>query len=170
MKRGPGFFLSRCRFSKPAGRICRIRREVGEEREKGGGGAEAGRGGTDGGGAAGGGAALITDLDLRGLLNDTLVCFISEFGRTPRLNRFAGRDHWTNAYSIVFAGAGVPGGQVIGESDRDGGYVVSQAYTPEDYAMTVYEKLGLDRSKPLYTSSNRPVHFGHLGEPIRELF
>lgn len=115
-------------------------------------------------------AALITDLDTRGLLDDTLVCFISEFGRTPRLNKFAGRDHWTNAYSIAFAGAGVPGGQIIGESDRDGGYVVSQAYTPEDYATTVYEKLGLDRSKPLYTSANRPVHFGHLGEPIRELF
>ena len=64
----------------------------------------------------------------------------------------------------------VPGGQIIGESDRDGGYVVSQAYTPEDYATSIYEKLGLDRSKPLYTSSNRPVQFGHLGQPIRELF
>jgi len=115
-------------------------------------------------------AALISDLDDRGLLDETLVCFISEFGRTPRLNKFAGRDHWTNAYSIAFAGAGVPGGQVIGESDRDGGYVISHGYTPEDYATTVYEKLGLDRSKPLYTSTNRPVYFGHLGHPISELF
>ncbi len=115
-------------------------------------------------------AALISDLDDRGLLDDTLVCFISEFGRTPRLNKFAGRDHWTGAYSIAFAGAGVPGGQVIGESDRDGGYVVSRAYTPEDYATTIYEKLGLDRSKPLFTPSSRPVFFGHLGRPIPELF
>ena len=115
-------------------------------------------------------AALVTDLDERGLLDETLVCFVTEFGRTPRLNKFAGRDHWTNAYSIAFAGAGVPGGQVIGESDRDGGYVISQAYTPEDYATTIYEKLGIDRSKPLYTSANRPVYFGHLGHPIKELF
>ena len=115
-------------------------------------------------------AALVSDLDDRGLLDETLVCFVSEFGRTPRLNKFAGRDHWTNAYSIAFAGAGVPGGQVIGESDRDGGYVISQAYTPEDYATTVYEKLGIDRSKPLYTSANRPVYFGHLGHPMKELF
>jgi hypothetical protein len=59
---------------------------------------------------------------------------------------------------------------VIGESDRDGGYVISQAYTPEDYATTIYEKLGIDRSKPLYTSANRPVYFGHLGHPMKELF
>jgi hypothetical protein len=115
-------------------------------------------------------AALVTDLDDRGLLDETLVCFVTEFGRTPRLNKFAGRDHWTNAYSIAFAGAGVPGGQVIGESDRDGGYVISHAYTPEDYATTIYEKLGIDRSKPLYTSANRPVYFGHLGHPMKELF
>jgi hypothetical protein len=115
-------------------------------------------------------AALVTDLDDRGLLDETLVCFVTEFGRTPRLNKFAGRDHWTNAYSIAFAGAGIPGGQVIGESDKDGGFVISQAYTPEDYATTVYEKLGIDRSRPLYTPTNRPVYFGHLGNPIRELF
>lgn len=115
-------------------------------------------------------AALISDLDVRGLLDETLVCFVSEFGRTPRLNKFAGRDHWTNAYSIAFAGAKIPGGQIIGESDRDGGYVVSQAYTPEDYATSIYEKLGVDRSKPLFTSANRPVYFGHLGQPIAELF
>lgn len=114
-------------------------------------------------------SALINDLEELGLLEETLVCFVSEFGRTPRLNRFQGRDHWTHAYSAVFAGAGVPGGQVIGQSDRDGGYVTSEAHTPEDYAATIYEKLGIDRGLPLYTSTNRPVYFGHLGEPIREL-
>lgn len=114
-------------------------------------------------------AALVSDLDERGLLAETLVCFVTEFGRTPRLNKFQGRDHWTHAYSIVFAGAGVPGGQVIGTTDRDGGYVTSAAHTPEDYGTTIYEKLGIDRSRPLYTPTNRPVYFGHLGEPIAEL-
>lgn len=115
-------------------------------------------------------AALIEDLDQRGLLAETLVCFVSEFGRTPRLNKFAGRDHWTNAYSIAFAGAGVPGGQVIGRSDKEGGHVTDEPHTPEDYAATIYEKLGIDRTRPLYTSSNRPVFFGHDGEPIAALF
>ncbi len=115
-------------------------------------------------------AALLEDLDQRGLLDETLVCFVTEFGRTPRLNRFQGRDHWTNAYSIAFAGAGVPGGQVIGRSDREGGYVADQPHTPEDYAATIYAKLGIDRQLPLYTANRRPVYFGHEGEPIKELF
>jgi len=115
-------------------------------------------------------AALLQDLDERGLLAETLVCFVTEFGRTPRLNKAQGRDHWPHAYSIAFAGAGVPGGQVIGRSDREGGHVADQPHTPEDYAATIYEKLGIDRSQPLYTASNRPVYFGHAGEPIAELF
>jgi hypothetical protein len=115
-------------------------------------------------------ATLIEDLDQRGLLDETLVCFVTEFGRTPRLNRFQGRDHWTNAYSIVLAGAGVPGGQVIGRTDRDGGDVTDQPHIPEDYAATIYEKLGIDRHRPLFTSSHRPVYFGHAGEAVKELF
>lgn len=111
-------------------------------------------------------SALIADMDTRGLLAETLVCFVSEFGRTPKINKAKGRDHWTHAYSIVFAGAGVPGGQVIGRTDREGGYVTDTPYTPEDYAQTIYAKLGLDRDKPLYTSSNRPVFYGHTGKPI----
>ena len=114
-------------------------------------------------------SALIEDLDQRGLLAETLVCFVSEFGRTPRINPAKGRDHWTNAYSIVFAGAGVRGGQIIGSSDRDGGYVANEPHTPEDYAATIYAKLGIDRGRPLYTSSNRPVYL-HDGEPIAALF
>ena len=114
-------------------------------------------------------SALITDLDERGLLAETLVCFVSEFGRTPKINKARGRDHWTHAYSIVFAGAGVRGGQVIGKTDKQGGYVLDSPYTPEDYASTLYEKLGIDRSKPVHTSSNRPVYFGHAGEPIAGL-
>src|SRR3954454_306867 len=89
-------------------------------------------------------AALIEDMDQRGLLAETLVCFITEFGRTPRLNKFQGRDHWTDAYSIAFAGAGVPGGQIIGSSDKDGGHAATDPQTPESYAATVFEKLGID--------------------------
>jgi hypothetical protein len=114
-------------------------------------------------------AALIQDLDERGLLAETLVCFVTEFGRTPKINQHQGRDHWPHAYSIVFAGAGVPGGQVIGRSDREGGHVAESPYTPEDYAMTIYEKLGIDRDQPLYTPNNRPVFYGHAGKPIAEV-
>lgn len=114
-------------------------------------------------------SALIEDLDRSGLLAETLVCFVTEFGRTPKINKAGGRDHWTHAYSMVFAGAGVRGGQVIGRSDDDGGYVVGKGYTPEDYASTIYAKLGVDRDKPLYTDGNRPIYFGHMGEPIPEL-
>jgi hypothetical protein len=114
-------------------------------------------------------AALVRDLDERGMLDETLVCFVTEFGRTPRLNKFQGRDHWTNAYSMVFAGAGVRGGQVIGKTDRDGGFVVERPFIPEDYASTVYEKLGIDHDRPLYTRENRPVFFSHGGKAIAEL-
>jgi len=115
-------------------------------------------------------SALIEDLDQRGLLDETLVCFVTEFGRTPRLNKSQGRDHHVGAYSIAFAGAGVPGGQIIGRSDREGGNVVDSPYIPENYAASLYEKLGLDRSVPLYTSSNRPVFIGEGFEPIQQLF
>ena len=114
-------------------------------------------------------AALIEDLDQRGLLAETLVCFVTEFGRTPKLNKFQGRDHWTNAYSIAFAGAGVKGGQVIGSTDKDGGTVTNDPWTPEAYAATVFEKLGIDRAKPLYTASDRPVFIGHEADPITPL-
>ncbi len=115
-------------------------------------------------------AALINDMHQRGLLNETLVCFVTEFGRTPKINKYQGRDHWTGAYSIAFAGAGVPGGQIIGSSDKDGGFVANNPHTPEDYAATIYEKLGINRNRPIYTPSNRPIFIAHNGEPIAELF
>ena len=94
-------------------------------------------------------STLIQDMDERGLLEDTLVCFVTEFGRTPKLNKAQGRDHWSRAYSIVMAGAGVPGGQIIGASDRQGAFVTERPYTPDDYAATVYKKLGLNLDKTL---------------------
>jgi hypothetical protein len=115
-------------------------------------------------------AALIEDMEQRGLLDETLVCFVTEFGRTPKINERKGRDHWTHAFSFAFAGAGVPGGQVVGATDRDGGYITSsKAYTIEDYAATVHEKLGIDRSKPLRTPGGRPVYIVKDGHAIPEL-
>ena len=114
-------------------------------------------------------AALIEDMDQRGLLDETLVCFVTEFGRTPMINKAQGRDHWVAAYSIAFAGAGVPGGQVVGATDQQGGQVLESAYTPDDYAATIYKKLGLDLSQPIYTRENRPVLITTEGRPIREV-
>jgi len=114
-------------------------------------------------------AALIEDMHERGLLDETLVCFVTEFGRTPRLNNFQGRDHWTNAYTIAMAGAGVRGGQVIGRTDRDGGFVQDHPYTPNDYAATLYEFLGIDRSRPIFTPDNRPVYLAAEGQFMSEL-
>jgi hypothetical protein len=115
-------------------------------------------------------AALIEDLDQRGLLAETLVCFITEFGRSPQMNRCHGRDHWPQAYSIVFAGAGVPGGQVIGATDRNGGEIVDRPHTPQDYAETIYRKLGIRTGLNLKGPDDRPVNFTDGGQPIPELF
>jgi hypothetical protein len=115
-------------------------------------------------------AALIEDMDQRGLLAETLVIFATEFGRTPRLNKFQGRDHWAHGYSHAFAGAGVPGGQLVGRTDKEGGYVLDRPYRPDDVAASIYAKLGIDRSKPLYTPQNRPVFMAHGGKVIEELF
>jgi hypothetical protein len=115
-------------------------------------------------------AALLDDMQERGLLSETLVCFVTEFGRTPKINKSQGRDHWVHAFSFAFAGAGVRGGQVIGESDKDGGYIASSnAYTIDDYAATIYEKLQLDRHQPIYTPANRPILLARKGNPIPEL-
>ena len=107
----------------------------------------------------------------RGLLKETLVCFVTEFGRTPKVNERQGRDHWVHAFSMVFAGAGVPGGQVVGETDADGAYITSpMAYTVEDYGASVYSKLGIDIKEPIYTPEDRPIFVSKGGRAIPELF
>lgn len=115
-------------------------------------------------------AALIEDMDQRGILAETLVCFVTEFGRSPQMNKCKGRDHWPQAYSIVLAGAGIPGGQVIGATDKQGGEVIDRPHTPEDYAETVYRKLGIDTAQRLRGPGDRPVDFTDGGKPIPELF
>ncbi|MCB1211133.1 MAG: DUF1501 domain-containing protein, partial [Verrucomicrobiales bacterium] len=115
-------------------------------------------------------AALINDLDDRGLLDSTLVVCLGEFGRTPKVNKDAGRDHWPGAMSVVFAGAGVPRGQVVGATDPKGYYAAENIYSPEDFAVSLYTKMGIDPHQVLHTSSGRPVQLVNGGKPIKELF
>jgi hypothetical protein len=114
-------------------------------------------------------AALIEDLDERGMLERTMVIALGEFGRTPKVNKDAGRDHWSNAMSVLFAGGGTPRGQVIGATDRQGYSAVERVLSPENFVSTVYHKLGIDPNKILYTPEGRPTHLVSDPTPIREL-
>ena len=112
---------------------------------------------------------LIADLSQRGLLDTTLVIALGEFGRTPQVNKDGGRDHWSNAMSVLIAGGGIPGGQVVGATDKKGYAAVERVLTPEHFAASIYTKLGIDPNKMLYTPDGRPVHIVSSAEPIREL-
>jgi uncharacterized protein (DUF1501 family) len=114
-------------------------------------------------------SALLDDLGDRGLLDDTLVMVIGEFGRSPKLQGSDGRDHWAACFSGVFAGGGVRGGQAIGNSDKIAAYPASTAYTPDDVGATVYSVLGIDPGSEVRDRQNRPVQLNR-GEPIRALF
>ena len=115
-------------------------------------------------------ATLLRDLDERGLLDTTLVVMLGEFGRTPKVNSRAGRDHWSNAMSVLMAGAGCPGGLVIGATDRAGYSAVERVLSPENFASTIYRKLGIDPDKVYYTPQGRPTHLVSDPTPIAELF
>ncbi|HBJ36324.1 MAG TPA: DUF1501 domain-containing protein [Planctomycetaceae bacterium] len=115
-------------------------------------------------------SALINDLDQRGLLEDTLVLAMGEFGRTPKVNDKAGRDHWGRAGSMLWAGAGVGRGQVIGATDKNGAFVTDRPVGPADVAWTVYDSLGIDPAKELLTPEGRPVSILAEGATITELF
>jgi uncharacterized protein (DUF1501 family) len=118
-------------------------------------------------------AALIDDLASDGLLDDTLVAVLGEFGRTPRVSLLPGspipgRDHWAAAYSGLFAGAGVKGGQVIGRSDRIGAFPIDSPFTPYDVGATIYHVLGLDPATEVRDAVNRPWRL-NSGQIIRPL-
>lgn len=115
-------------------------------------------------------SALILDLDQRGLLDDTLVLTMGEFGRTPKVNDKAGRDHWGRAGSMLWAGAGVARGRVIGATDKNGAFVTDRPVRPADVAWTIYNALGIDPSKELLTPEGRPVSILAEGAAVTELF
>jgi hypothetical protein len=114
-------------------------------------------------------SALIEDLHLRGLLDETLVVCLGEFGRTPRINAQAGRDHWAACNTIVLAGAGIGGGQVFGASDRWAAYPATAPVSPADIAATIYHALGVDLTTPLHDAVGRPVPLC-TGVPLLSLF
>jgi hypothetical protein len=106
--------------------------------------------------------ALLDDLSSRGMLDDTLVVITGEFGRAPKLtknggNPIVGRDHWASVFTSVFAGAGVRGGQFIGQSDKNGGYPASRSYSPDDLAATIFRSLGIDAAAEVRDKFDRPV-------------
>jgi hypothetical protein len=113
-------------------------------------------------------SALLRDLGQRGLLGETLVVWMGDMGRTPRINKDAGRDHWSFCYSVVLAGAGVRGGQVYGSSDRSAAYPSTNPVSPADIAATIYHCLGIDPRAHVTDQQGRPLVLG-TGKPIHAL-
>jgi len=114
-------------------------------------------------------SALVEDLDARGLLESTLVIGLGEFGRTPRINATAGRDHWPHCYSVILAGGGVQGGAIVGASDRFAASPTSDPVTPADLAATIFWRFGLDPASEIRDAQNRPYKLAD-GQPITALF
>jgi hypothetical protein len=116
---------------------------------------------------------LVTDLDERGLLKDTLVIAMGEFGRTPQIGTQGstdGRNHWPVVMSVLMAGGGLRHGQVIGASERDGGQIKERPVTPGDLAATIYRHMGVPLNATYTDEKGRPVFIVDQGQPIRELF
>lgn len=113
--------------------------------------------------------ALMEDLESRGLLETTLVLAWGEFGRTPRVNKDAGRDHYPNVFSAALAGGPIKGGRVVGESDSKGAFPKSNPKSPQDVLATVYQHLGIDTTEHYLDGTGRPIAVLPSGKPIEEL-
>ena len=119
-------------------------------------------------------STLISDLEQRGLLETTLVLALGEFGRTPKISTLPsattpGRDHWANAMSVLVAGGGTPGGEVVGATDRKGYTAVENILSPENFVSSVYTKMGIDPNQIMYTPQGRPVHLVSDPNPIAQI-
>lgn len=114
-------------------------------------------------------SALIEDLAVRGLLDETLILWTGDFGRTPKVNKDAGRDHWPPCQTVLMAGGGVRGGVLVGSSDKTGAYPLSDPKTPDDVMATVYHALGFDSDTIIHDQLNRPMPIAD-GRPIKVLF
>ncbi len=110
---------------------------------------------------------LMDDLEQRGMLDDTLVVWMGEFGRTPKINASASRDHWPGCYSVLLAGAGVKKGFIYGKSDDKGQFPDEHPVKPEDLAATIYYLLGIDPNSEIRDRNNRPLFIG--GKPVLEV-
>ncbi|HEX5445594.1 MAG TPA: DUF1501 domain-containing protein [Pirellulales bacterium] len=115
-------------------------------------------------------AALVSDLDERGLLADTAIIWMGEFGRTPRINGTSGRDHWARSWSVVLGGAGMKGGMAVGRTTADGTDVDTEPYTSEDVMATVCKSLGISLETTFTSKSGRPMKIANGGKVIGELF
>jgi uncharacterized protein (DUF1501 family) len=115
-------------------------------------------------------AALVADLRERGLLESTVVLCMGEFGRTPRINGNAGRDHFARAWSVVLGGAAIQGGRAIGETNADGTSVESEPYSSEDLMATVCHALGISLETTYTAKNGRPMKIAGGGRVIQELF
>jgi hypothetical protein len=114
-------------------------------------------------------SALLEDLDLRGMLDSTIVIVTGEFGRTPEINANGGRDHWPRAFSLAIAGGGITGGRVYGATDERGGFVKDNPVSVADLVTTLYTKLGIDPEKEYVSNIGRPVKIGNNGKPLEFL-
>jgi hypothetical protein len=114
-------------------------------------------------------ATLIRDLDRRGLLSSTLVCIGSEFGRTPKINNLAGRDHWPKVFSVVMAGGGIKQGIVYGSSNATASEPEDDPLTVEDWATTIYDRLGIVADKELMAPGDRPIEIVDGGKVRKDL-
>jgi hypothetical protein len=115
-------------------------------------------------------STLVTDLAARGLLDSTLIIWMGEFGRTPQIKRNGGRDHFAKAWSAVFAGGGIRGGQVIGRTNANGSEVVDRRVSAPDFMATVCRVLGIDPTRQIHTPIGRPVRLvDQVASPIEEL-
>ncbi|HJZ57144.1 MAG TPA: DUF1501 domain-containing protein [Gemmataceae bacterium] len=114
-------------------------------------------------------SALITDLDQRGLLDSTIVMCAGEFGRTPKVNKNSGRDHWARSMACVLAGGGLKRGYVHGSTDASGMAPATEPVTPDDVASTIFSQLGIDPHMELQTSTGRPIQLFREGKVIEKL-
>ena len=112
---------------------------------------------------------LVEDLDQRGMLDDVVIYCAGEFGRTPLINGHAGRDHWSNCFSVMLAGGGLQGGRVVGASEKFGGGVKERLTTPLDLLATIYQALGIPLGTHYRDATGRPVSIVDGGKPIEEL-
>ena len=115
-------------------------------------------------------SALVEDLAARDLLKDTAIIWMGEFGRTPRINGNAGRDHWARSWSVVVGGGGLKGGQAVGATNSDGTQVETDPYTSQDVMASVCKALGISLSTTFTSTNGRPMKIANSGRVIKELF